>query len=49
MDEKLARERAEDAMISIQGALIVSHGLREFATFQGVLEQLPQKLCCDLP
>lgn len=49
LDQKLARERAEDAIIAIQGALIVSHGLRDFAPFQRILEQLPQQLCRDLP
>ena len=42
LDEKLARERGVDAMIAIQAALIVSHGLREFAAFQRVLDRLPQ-------
>jgi len=49
LDKKLAKERGEDAMISIQGALILSHGLRDFAPFQRVLEQLPQQLCRDIP
>jgi AcrR family transcriptional regulator len=48
LDEKLARERGEDAMISIQGALILCHGLKDFATFQRVLEGLPQQLCRDI-
>ena len=48
LDEKLAKERGEDAMIGIQGALILSHGLRDFAPLQRVLEQLPQKLCRDI-
>jgi hypothetical protein len=45
LDEKLAKERGENAMIGIQGALILSHGLRDFAPLQRILEQLPQKLC----
>ena len=48
LDEKLAKERGEDAMIGMQGALILSHGLRDFAPFQRVLEQLPQQLCRDI-
>ncbi len=48
LDEKLAKERGEDAIITIQGALIVSHGLRDFTLFQRVLEYLPQQLCRDL-
>jgi AcrR family transcriptional regulator len=45
MDETLAQQRGEDAMIAIQGALIVSHGLKDFAPFQRVIQQLPQQLC----
>ncbi|PZO40569.1 MAG: TetR/AcrR family transcriptional regulator [Pseudanabaena frigida] len=45
LDAKLAKERGEDAMISIQGALILSHSLKDFAPFQRVLKQLPQELC----
>lgn len=48
LDETLAKERGEDAMIAIQGALILSHGLRDFAPFQRVIKQLPQQLCRDL-
>jgi TetR/AcrR family transcriptional repressor of lmrAB and yxaGH operons len=48
LDEKLARERSEDAIIAIQGALIVSHGLKDFALFQRVIKQLPQQLCQDI-
>jgi AcrR family transcriptional regulator len=48
LDGKLARERGEDAMIGIQGALILSHSLRDFTPFQRVLEQLPKQLCRDI-
>ncbi len=48
LDETLAKQRGEDAMIAIQGALILSHGLRDFAPFQRVIQQLPQQLCRDL-
>lgn len=48
LDETLARQRGEDAMIAIQGALILSHGLRDYAPFQRVIQQLPQQLCRDL-
>jgi TetR/AcrR family transcriptional regulator, lmrAB and yxaGH operons repressor len=44
IDETHARYRAEDAIIAIQGALIVSHGLKDFDLFQRVLKQLPQQL-----
>lgn len=45
LPETLAIQRGEDAMIAIQGALIVSHGLHNVAPFQRVLHQLPQRLC----
>ncbi|WP_016948735.1 TetR/AcrR family transcriptional regulator [Anabaena sp. PCC 7108] len=48
LDETLAKERGEDAMIAIQGALILSHGLRDFAPFQRIIKQLPQQLCRDI-
>jgi AcrR family transcriptional regulator len=45
LDERVAQERGEDAMIAIQGALIMCHGLKDFAPFQRVLKQLPSQLC----
>jgi TetR/AcrR family transcriptional regulator, lmrAB and yxaGH operons repressor len=45
LEATLARQRGEDAMIAIQGALILSHGLKDFAPFQRVLQQLPRRLC----
>jgi TetR/AcrR family transcriptional regulator, lmrAB and yxaGH operons repressor len=45
VEPSLAQQRGEDAMIAIQGALIVGHGLQDFAAFQRVLQELPQKLC----
>ncbi|MEB3291728.1 MAG: TetR/AcrR family transcriptional regulator [Synechococcales bacterium] len=45
LDETLAQQRGEDAMIAIQGALILSHGLHDFASFKRVINQLPQQLC----
>jgi len=48
LDETPAKQRGEDAMIAIQGALILSHGLRDFAPFQRVIQQLPRQLCRDL-
>ena len=47
LDKTLAKQRGEDAIIAIQGALILSHGLKDFAPFQRVLKQLPQQLCRD--
>lgn len=39
-----AQQRAEDAVVRIQGALIVSRGLGDPAPFRRVLKQLPQTL-----
>ncbi len=43
-----ARQRGEDAVIAIQGSLILSQGLNDSATFQRTVEQLPQQLCRGL-
>lgn len=45
MDEVIARQRGEDAMIAIQGALMLSQGLDDSAPFQRVIQSLPQLLC----
>jgi TetR/AcrR family transcriptional regulator, lmrAB and yxaGH operons repressor len=45
----IARERGEDGVITIQGALIRSQGLNDPAPFQRVVKQLPQMLRRDLP
>jgi len=39
-----AQQRAEDAVVRIQGALIVSHGLADPSPFRRVLKRLPQDL-----
>ena len=44
-----ARERAEDAVLSIQGALIVSQSLNNISPFTRIIHQLPEKLCQGLP
>lgn len=44
LDRRSARERGEDAETVIQGALIVSHGLRDFSHFQRILKNLLQQL-----
>ncbi len=41
----IARQRAEDALITIQGALILSRGLKNPAPFQRAIAQLPYQLC----
>jgi len=45
LDPKLARERAEDTCIAIQGALILTQGLDDTRIFQRVIQELPQKIC----
>jgi len=44
LDRKLSQERAEDVAIAIQGALILSHGLDDFAIFQRIIKQIPQSI-----
>jgi TetR/AcrR family transcriptional regulator, lmrAB and yxaGH operons repressor len=48
LDQTLAQQRGEDAMIAIQGALILSHSLQDFTSFQRVINQIPQQLCQGL-
>lgn len=47
LNKRDAKERAEDALIAIQGALILVHGLDDLAPFQRVVKRLPQELCRD--
>ncbi|MEL6816187.1 MAG: TetR/AcrR family transcriptional regulator [Cyanobacteria bacterium J06598_3] len=44
----LAKQRAEDALISIEGALIVSRGLGDTRVFQRAIAQMPEMLCQGL-
>lgn len=44
IDATLAHQRGEDAVITIQGGLILSQGLNDPAPFQRVIQQLPTKL-----
>jgi hypothetical protein len=46
-DSQLARERGEEAIIAVQGSLILSHGLNDFTPFKRMMQQLPQQLCRD--
>ncbi|MGB7444588.1 MAG: hypothetical protein WA919_26275 [Coleofasciculaceae cyanobacterium] len=48
LDKTLAVERGEDAVLAIEGALILSQGLNDFSSFQRVISRLPQQLCRDL-
>lgn len=47
LDETLAKQRGEDAVIAVQGVLILSQGLNDFAPFERVIKQLPQQLCIE--
>ncbi len=41
---KEARKRAEDAVIQVQGSLVLTRGLNSTEPFERVLQQLPEKL-----
>lgn len=45
LDPIEAREKAEDAVIAIQGALILAQGLDDLTIFHRTLERLPQQMC----
>lgn len=42
VSEKLARERAENALIAIEGALVVSRALQNYQIFKRVTRNLPR-------
>lgn len=42
---QIAQQRGEDAVIVIQGALILSRGLEDSTPFERAIAQLPSKLC----
>ncbi|MBD2260037.1 TetR/AcrR family transcriptional regulator [Pseudanabaena sp. FACHB-2040] len=48
LDSQAAQERAEAALISIQGSLVLSQGLNDPSPFQRVIQRLPQELCREL-
>jgi TetR/AcrR family transcriptional regulator, lmrAB and yxaGH operons repressor len=48
VNRSIAQQQSENAIITIQGALIVSRGLRNYSPFQRILKQLPQQLCQDI-
>lgn len=39
-----ARDRAEDAIVQIQGAIVLTRGLNNTATFERILKQIPETL-----
>jgi AcrR family transcriptional regulator len=45
MDETVARQRGEDGVILVQGALILAQGLDNPAPFRRIIQQLPEILC----
>ena len=45
LSKNVARQRGEDALIAIQGALMVSQAIDDPKIFGRVLQQLPQQLC----
>lgn len=44
IERSLARQRAEDAILQIQGALVLARGLGDTAPFKRVLQRLPEEL-----
>jgi hypothetical protein len=45
MDSTLAQERSEEALIAIQGALILARAMADTTIFERILQRLPQQLC----
>ncbi|MFQ4138273.1 TetR/AcrR family transcriptional regulator [Nodosilinea sp. PGN35] len=45
MPASLAQERSEEALVAIQGALIVARSLNDAAVFERTMQRLPQQLC----
>ncbi len=45
MDRDLAQRRGEEAVVAIQGSLIVARVLDDPAIFERTMERLPQRLC----
>ncbi|MGG6240708.1 TetR/AcrR family transcriptional regulator [Nodosilinea sp. AN01ver1] len=45
MAESLAQERSEEALIAIQGALIMARAMGDAAIFERTMQRLPEQLC----
>lgn len=43
--QEVANQRGEDAVVMIQGALILSQGLDDPSVFQRVIQRLPEEIC----
>ena len=48
LEPQVARQRGEDAVIAIQGALILSRGLSDAAVFERAIARIPPALCAGL-
>lgn len=48
IDSDTARQRAEDAVLQIQGALVLARGLNDTSAFERVLQRLPEMLLMPL-
>ncbi len=44
LDSERARQRAEDAILQIQGALVLARGLDDTAPFERVIKRLPEEI-----
>lgn len=49
IERSLARQRAEDAILQIQGSLVLARGLDDTAPFERVLGRLPEELLMTYP
>jgi len=49
IDPITARQRAEDAIVQIQGAIILAHGMDDTAPFDRALQRLPEILLAPVP
>ncbi|MEM1427148.1 MAG: TetR/AcrR family transcriptional regulator [Cyanobacteria bacterium P01_H01_bin.130] len=49
LDPELARDRAEESAIAVQGSLILARGLGDGSAFMRVVEQLPDRLLAPVP
>ncbi|PZV06345.1 MAG: TetR/AcrR family transcriptional regulator [Leptolyngbya sp.] len=45
MDKTLAQERSEEALVAIQGALIMARAMDDTALFERTMQRLPRQLC----
>lgn len=45
LDAQTARQRSEDALVAVQGSLILSRGLGDAGIFRRAIARLPKDLC----